>query len=293
MTLALLDGDIIAYRAACGLEKTIDWGDTGGKVTEVDIEAAKKEAVKLAQQWADKVDAKEVIVGFTGTDKFRTRILPTYKANRSGQKPLAHAAAVQAIKDKFPNHLIRGLEADDVLGILSTTPKYADRAVIVSIDKDFRTIPGRFCNMMPERPKTVVITPAEADYWWMYQTLVGDSVDNYKGCPRIGPVNATAILGTSTINRSLEQMWALVVATFKSKKLTEDDAIVQAQVARILRRSDYDKKTKEIILWHPTAPVRIPVEAVSAGPSGMASNPPAQLASVAAKPSLSGSRLCR
>jgi DNA polymerase I len=258
VTLALLDGDIIAYRAACGMEKVHDWGDTGGKVSEVDTHKAAEEAVKLAEQWADAVDAKEVIVGFTSSDKFRTRILSSYKANRPGQKPAAHAAAVQAVKDRFPHHLIRGLEADDILGILMTTPKYADKAVMVSIDKDFRTIPGRLFNPMRVQDGIVTITPDQADFWWMYQTLIGDSADNYKGCPGIGPKKAHAILGA--LYRPVDELWPRVVAAFKEKKLTEDDALVQARVARILRREDYDKKTKEIILWHPTTPMRIPVE---------------------------------
>jgi len=275
VTLALLDGDIIAYRAACGMQTVYDFGDTG-KVVEVNVEAAAEEAVKLAQEWADAVDAKEVVVGFTSSDKFRTRLLPSYKANRPGAKPPAHAAAVQAIKDKFPFHLIRGLEADDILGILMTTPKYADRAVIVSIDKDFNTIPGRLFNPT-KGVGPIRIPPPMADYNWMYQTLIGDSTDNYKGCPGIGPKKAVDILGVVKGVRwpTLEELWPRVVAAFKAKKLTEDDALVQARVARILRREDYDKTTKEIILWHPTTPIRIPVEAASASGASVATTPTA------------------
>jgi DNA polymerase-1 len=42
-----------------------------------------------------------------------------------------------------------------------------------------------------------------------------------------------------------------VVAAFESKGLTEEDALVQARVARICRASDYDFKTKEVKLWNP------------------------------------------
>lgn len=255
MTLALLDGDIIAYRAACGMQQTYDFGDTG-KVVVPDIKGATEEALKLTREWADMVDADTVVVGFTTTDKFRTRILPTYKANRPGEKPAAHAAAVQVIKDNFPHHTIHGLEADDILGILMTTPKYADHAVIVSIDKDFRTIPGRLFN--PSKPDDGIVYSGEleANCWWMYQTLIGDSTDNYKGCPGIGPVKAMKMLPV----RPLAELWPIVVAAFKKAKLTEEDALTQARVARILRREDYDKKHKRIRLWHPTTPIYIPVE---------------------------------
>ena len=38
---------------------------------------------------------------------------------------------------------------------------------------------------------------------------------------------------------------------FEKKGLTEDDALLQARVARILRASDYDFKKKEPIMWTP------------------------------------------
>lgn len=275
MTLALLDGDIIAYRAACGTETPAYFGDG----VEVDIVGACLKAVKLAQEWADMVNAKEIIIAFTGPDKFRTRLLPTYKANRKGPKPAAHSDTVATLKVAFPHYLIPGLEADDVIGILMTTPKYADRAVMVSVDKDFKTIPGRLCN--PSMLGGIITTTAaQADYWWMHQTLTGDSVDNYKGCPGIGPVKAPLFIGGNSKPAKLRTLWNGVVSAFKAAGLTEEDAITQARVARILRREDYDKDTKEIILWHPTTPIRIPVEAAPVDCGGPPSFPTAQPPSV-------------
>ncbi|UZT50427.1 exonuclease [Enterobacter phage 04_vB_Eclo_IJM] len=34
--------------------------------------------------------------------------------------------------------------------------------------------------------------------------------------------------------------------------MTEQELLVQAQVARICRASDYDPKSKEVILWTPS-----------------------------------------
>ena len=34
----------------------------------------------------------------------------------------------------------------------------------------------------------------EADFNFYYQTLIGDAVDNYKGCPNVGKVKATKFL---------------------------------------------------------------------------------------------------
>jgi len=41
------------------------------------------------------------------------------------------------------------------------------------------------------------------------------------------------------------------VAAFESRGLTEEDALIQARVARILRADDYDFKESQPILWSP------------------------------------------
>ena len=48
-----------------------------------------------------------------------------------------------------------------------------------------------------------------------------------------------------------------VVETFKEKGLTEDDALINARLARILTVDDYDFTTKKPIPWTPKADYRI------------------------------------
>jgi DNA polymerase-1 len=257
VTLALVDGDLIAYRAALGPQQEWDWGDNGGIVKTTDPTAARLAAVKMVHEWADMVNATDIIVCLTGPDKFRTRILPSYNSNRKGEKPLAHADAVQAIREACKFHLINHLEADDLLGILMTTPKYADKAVIVSIDKDLATIPGRLFNPTKDTFPRTISEPA-ANHWWMTQTLTGDTVDGYSGLAGIGPAKAAKILGGA--GAPLGTLWGAVAAAYRAKGLTEEDALVQARMARILRREDYDTPGKRIRLWHPTTPLYIPLE---------------------------------
>lgn len=250
--VALLDGDIIAHRAAAALQQAIDW-DGDGEVHHVtNAEEAAKAAQATADAWAALAGCKEAIVAFTGGNNFRKVVMPSYKSNRKGvAKPLAFAYAVRSVRDRFPHHVIDGLEADDVMGILATTlPKYAG-AVMVTTDKDLRTVPGLHLNPMKDK-KPVLVTPEEADYLWMMQTLTGDSTDGYSGIPKVGPKRAEAILGGP--GRSLEALWDRVVHAYRKAGLTDQDALTTARVARILRREDYDKKTKEIRLWHPTTP---------------------------------------
>ena len=132
------------------------------------------------------------------------------------------------------------LEADDTLGILATNGEYS-RNIIVSVDKDMLTIPCEYYNMDKEVTETV--DTKLADYMHLYQTLVGDSTDNYKGCPGVGPKKAADILKIPS--------WSRVVTAIKQAGLTEEDALVQARVARILRANEYNFETGEVISWEP------------------------------------------
>lgn len=89
-----------------------------------------------------------------------------------------------------------------------------------------------------------------ADWYWMSQTLSGDATDGYKGCPGVGPKRAADILGEPG-RHELPELWERVVKAYEKAKLTEDDALVQARCARILRHTDYNLDTGEISLWTP------------------------------------------
>ena len=180
-------------------------------------------------------------ISFCNTENFRKKILPTYKLNRVGKrKPVCYYGVKQWVEDRFTCYQRPGLEADDCIGILATHKE--PNAVIVSGDKDFRTIPGRFYDFL--RDEYYEISEEEANYWHLFQTLIGDTADNYKGCPGVGAVSAKKLLDENP-------SWETVVNAFEKKGLTEEDALIQARVARILRASDYDFKNKRPILWSP------------------------------------------
>jgi DNA polymerase-1 len=85
----------------------------------------------------------------------------------------------------------------------------------------------------------------------MFQTLVGDTSDGYKGCPGVGKVKAEKLLIDAMENGV--PLWTVVKAQYEAKDLTEADALTQARLARILRWSDWDNEKKEPILWTPSA----------------------------------------
>jgi DNA polymerase-1 len=120
---------------------------------------------------------------------------------------------------------------------------------LTDLDKDFKTIPCKFHRAgVAGKDKSEKITPEVADWWFMYQTLIGDRVDGYEGCKGIGDKTARKILGEAG-EKTLAEMWQLVVETYKSKGFSEKDALKNARMARILRAEDYDFKNKEIKLW--------------------------------------------
>lgn len=259
MTVALLDGDIIAFRSAVGGEQTFDWGEgvKSSQASHEHAQAAADAACHLVEAWRFLSGCKDVLVTFTGRNNFRYRVLPTYKHNRSGKvKPMAYEYTVQAVKDRFPCQLVDGLEGDDLMGILVTTlPKYAG-AVVLTLDKDLRGVPGLHLN--PLKDKFVCeVTEPQADRYWLSQVLTGDTCDGYVGIPGVGPKKAEKILGGQA---STVELWSRVLQAYLDAGLTEAAALQQARVARILRRCDFDKATKSVRLWHPTKPVLLPLE---------------------------------
>jgi 5'-3' exonuclease len=265
MTVALIDGDIAAYRAAAATQTIIKWEDND----EPSVWANPTEAIKAAHTtirlWGEAAGCSKLIVFLTGSRNFRKNVLPTYKSNRSSvARPVALKRVHAALKESFPFVLVDGLEADDLMGMTLTSPKSKGQAVIVSLDKDMRTIPGWHLNPSKDR-EPVQVTEAEANRFWFTQALTGDTSDGYVGCPGIGPKKAELIL-EGWDGEDLEEGFARLEGTFmarlgRDKKSAIDptlllcraqaDALAQLRMARILRHPDYDKRTETVTLWTP------------------------------------------
>ena len=239
----LIDGDILTYRTCWACQTQVQWDDDI-VTTATNLKEARSQALSTVNYWQEQLGVSEVVICFSpkGGKYFRHNILESYKATRkASQKPMGYHSLVDYLKSTFEYVQVPMLEADDTLGILATNGEYA-RNIIVSVDKDMLTIPCEYYNI--DKQTTEVITEKAADYMHLYQTLVGDSTDNYKGCPGVGPKRASDIL-------TWIPHWAGVSAAFIKAGLTEADALVQARVARILRADDYNFDTGEVKLWEP------------------------------------------
>ena len=260
--IILIDGDIIAYRVACRYEKE----HFGLKVPIGSILDAYGEIDVFIKGLMDKLDGCCKKVYLTGTSNFRKDVLSTYKMNRKKtQKPLRLSQLKGYMESDHDAIYEDRLEADDLMGLESARidAEGSHEPVIATIDKDLKMCYHADVYFWNHQEITKLYK-AEAIRFHMFQTLTGDSVDGYKGCPRIGKVKADKILDEAEsffntykvddqLNFSKEIYWNHVIGAYEAQGLTEADALVQARCAYILHEvTDYNFETKEVNLW--TAP---------------------------------------
>lgn len=250
----LIDADVLVYQAAAAVETEVKWDDdlwTLHAFESDGIRCIKEKITYLKEIFKEPKTSLDMLYMFTSSVNFRKDVYPLYKANRKAKrKPIILNKLREYMMINYPSFIEPKLEGDDLLGIFSTMSykKEEEKRIIVSIDKDMKTIPGYFFDMNKQEEGVKEISQHEADYWHMYQTLIGDATDGYSGCPGVGPKTATKILAKAP-SKTYEEMWPLVVNTYEKKGLDEEDALVMARVARICRHGDYDFKTKEVKLW--------------------------------------------
>lgn len=270
-TIALIDGDIYCYEIAAAAEEPIRWDDDLWTLHAFQEPAIAKLDARLSEL-QELTNADELIIALSGTDNWRYNVLPTYKSNRLGQrKPMLLRTLKEHLAKNYKTFVKKNLEADDVLGILATWDGLKGEKIIITKDKDLKTIPGKiFLSHKPESG-VVEVSQEEADRFHLAQALAGDVTDGYAGCPGIGMDTACDLLDsltgyecydhtfksgkrkgeTETRWRKvpMETEWEVIISCYARQGLGEEEAKVQANVARILRANDYDFKTGEVKLW--------------------------------------------
>jgi len=242
-TKLLIDGDILIYKIATSAEVATNWGDLW--TLHCDQKKCEAEVDNAIDDLGSNLEADDYVVCLTDKDNFRKDILPSYKDNRKAKrKPMVLGALREYVMKKHNGVVWKNLEADDVMGIMATEPT-DEKRIIVSIDKDMRTIPCK----LSQDGMTVDDVPLKlANYWHMIQTLTGDKTDNYDGIDGVGIKTAEKLIMKYT-NVSHKDLWDIVQGIYKDKGYTEAEALQQARVAHICRHGDYNKKTGEVKLW--------------------------------------------
>lgn len=197
----LIDGDIVAVRAAAASEERI--------TKEVNGQVIRTREPKTEQELIWNIDSilttinrsfpnSDFIIVIGGGSNFRTRVDSSYKANRSPEdKPLLIDEARNYLKS-FGALEAPYVETDDILSILQNysislhDDPMDSRSVIATIDKDLDSVPGHHYNFVTGDKYFIEYENARYCYW--SQVMIGDSVDNIKGIPGIGSKKAAKIL---------------------------------------------------------------------------------------------------
>ena len=243
-TTLLIDADVLAFEAAVVAEESIEWKDEMWTV-HADMALAKARVVNRVEEFKDLMKTNKVIMCLTDRANFRRVLNPDYKANRSKSRlPIILRQVKQWIIDELHGEMWPNLEADDVISILATDKEMDEETIIISIDKDFKTVPGIFYDY--NRGEYHQPSEEEADNYHLVQAIAGDHTDGYSGVPGIGVTRAQRLLEKDGYT------WETVTACYEKAGLTEQDALMNAWMARLLRAENYSFRTNTIKkLWTP------------------------------------------
>ena len=201
----LVDGDIVAYRAAFSTQDMFPQ-DAESKVDEL-MDYILGDTLMFP-------DPSEYEVFLTGSGNFRYDIAKSfpYKGNRSGvEKPIHLSVTRERLISKWGAVVSEGEEADDLIAIAATY--YGPDTVVASIDKDMLQIPCRHFNFATGVWTTV--TEFEGLRSFYKQILTGDRADNIIGLYRVGPVKAEKMLQGCNDEKSL---WEAVLKAYDGDK---------------------------------------------------------------------------
>ena len=213
-TYVLVDGSSYLFRAYYALP---DLRNSKGEAT-----GAIRGVVSMIKKLEKDFPESLVVVVFDAPGRtFRDDLYEDYKANRSST-PDDLKEQIQPIKDLvvamgFPLICMEGVEADDVIGTYALMASKADQTVIISTgDKDMAqlvnesvTLVNTMTETMMDRNGVIEKFAVSPELIIDYLALMGDTVDNIPGVPKVGPKTAAKWLNEfgsleSLIDRAAE-----------------------------------------------------------------------------------------
>lgn len=243
-TTLLIDADVLAFEASIVAEESINWKDEMWTV-HADMALAKARVTNRIEEFKENLKTDHVVLCLSDRANFRRKLNPDYKSNRSKSRlPIILRQVKKWIIDELGGVMWDNLEADDVISILATDKGMDEETIIVSIDKDFKGVPGIYYDY--NRGEYHQPSEEEADNFHLIQAITGDVTDGFKGVPKMGPVTAKKALEKDGYT------WETVVKCYEKAGLTEQDALMNAWMARLLRADNYCFRTNTIKkLWTP------------------------------------------
>jgi len=233
-TTAILDGDMVAHRAAY--------------ITQ-DIEDLPMVIRQIIRAWTPP-GVTHIFVARSAerADNYRRPVWADYKGHRDKIKmPEDQRARLEYAKeliaeDDMHCKFVPTLEADDLMGIAAS----AGKAIAVTLDKDLLSCPG--WHYRPEysykgkggvkvtKEAELIFQPEwKADFMFYQQWLMGDMTDNYPGIAKMGPKKSEKLLASIH-----PRYWtAATLAAYEKAGYDEEYTLSMARVARILRVGEW------------------------------------------------------
>lgn len=227
--VALVDGDMVAYRCAASCEpskkKAAELGIPFEELQREDVQVGIQRADELLYRINNTVEASECRIFLSGSENFRKILYPEYKANRLRLTQPAHLDAIRDFMVReWGATVCAGYEADDAIGIAHDP----ERTIVCSNDKDFRQLEGEHYN--PVTDQFEVVDTETAALAFFAQMLVGDTSDNLSGVDGLGKVKSIRILSGLTP----EEMYHKVLSLYGDG----DKFLLNYSLYRILRSEE-------------------------------------------------------
>lgn len=193
--VVLVDGSSYLFRAFHALPPlTASDGHPSGAIKGV--------TAMLRKLMADYPGSRVAVVFDASGKTFRNELYAEYKANRPPM-PDDLRAQVQPVKEiieamGLPLLVVAGVEADDVIGTLAREAEEKGTPVVISTnDKDMAQLVGDHVTLVNTMSDTEMDAAGVEEKFGIaperitdYLALVGDSVDNIPGVPKVGPKTA-------------------------------------------------------------------------------------------------------
>ena len=244
---ALIDMDLVCFRCAASAEND-------------DLGIALYRANELFDQILEKTQTSSYRAFLTGTNNFRKKIYPEYKANRTAPKP-RHLEDLRkwAVKEANAEVADDGLEADDMLGIVQHNAfvlkdvdmggedgylgdgvyfHKPEETIICSLDKDLLQIPGKHFSWEINgkgwtRPDTFTEqSELEGLRLFYEQCIKGDRSDNIKGIEGMGEKKAKVLLADATTEKEM-------INIVRNAYGNDEEFLMNASCLWILRNYDH------------------------------------------------------
>lgn len=193
--VVLVDGSSYLFRAFYALP---DLRSTSGHPT-----GAIRGVISMLRRLAKDYPNSPLVVVFDAPGKtFRDDMYDQYKANRSSMPDDLReqiAPLHEMIKAMgLPFIMIEGVEADDVIGTYAAQATASQQHTVISTgDKDMAQLVTPFVTLVNTMTETTMDAQGVVDKFGVkpeqiidYLALMGDSVDNIPGVPKVGPKTA-------------------------------------------------------------------------------------------------------